>query len=175
MTTATVAAEDPTIPRNEKGEPYYAAFVRPDGATLFADTLTELVGGLINDYPLVLGADTITEDTGEALLMRLEALAGAAASTQALIAASVQEDSARRFSEYELTALFTNKDEPVTHLEEPWDDEEVQLLLLTTNYSPFTQVEKPNGKGITWLDPTNERAFLESLATVLGCKFWVLG
>lgn len=149
----------------EDGSRWYAAMEREEGTIVVADTLTDLVAQLIDDYPLDGGA--------EALDARVAFASRVAQSRQAALAfvatAESQFDPAVE-SEEALTALFADRELPVADVE-VWGHE-VPLVLLNTSYAPYTDVAAPSGN-VQWIDPSDEGALLRSLVDLGDIRLWV--
>jgi len=171
MTIAVIAPTDPSIPKRPDGDDFYAALVSPDTSSIFADTLTEIVAELIPSYDNSVTNGSPGTDTDAAFVQRLDLLAELAAHRQALIAASATNQG-RHFTEAELTALFTPKDQPAP-VDGAWDDEDVPLLLLSTNYAPTTQHPLPTGDAVYVLDPSTELTFLQGFALLSGGELMI--
>ena len=127
-----------------------------------AGSLTELIGKLIPGYADIPPG---TEGDDVALLARWEyAVAAANLIQQVLIGASVEigEFEVNTAPENVLTALFANRIDPVEAGE--WT-ERVPLVLIASSYAPFTDRQPPTGN-VRWINPHNERTFLESIAAV---------
>ena len=148
------------IPVHYSG-PWPFVFVVPDGTAVFADTRTEIVDAVIDGY------GSLPEPDGEddpAFEARIDSLAGLGSQAQAGILAGLDdgEDILPRLDDGKLTALFTPKDSwPIPILS--WD-EQIPLILLVTNFEPYTVEPAPSGERIVWLDPTTETGYLDSLA-----------
>ncbi|MGN7187039.1 hypothetical protein [Microbacterium enclense] len=172
--TAIVVAENGAHPVHEDGSDYYAALLIPGQPSIFGDTLTEIVAETIDDYPNVstTDPDQIVIDSGEALLARVAMLEMQAAAVQALVVGD-RGTVGFAFTEDELTALFASKSGTALELDKPWDSQDTPLLLVTTNYAPFTAASRPAGSSIIWLDPTNELRYLQSLATIHGGELFI--
>lgn len=139
-----------------------------DDRTLHAEPLTKLVGALHADTLTELVADLIpgySEDAGEALEQRYRAAVVYADGMQAQFAAerqgSGQLDPAA-LSEPELTAIFASRSELAPIPGDVWEHE-VPLVLVATDYEPYTDRVKPVGN-VKFVDPANERTFLGSLS-----------
>ena len=63
------------------------------------------------------------------------------------------------------------KDGEVLEFEE-WTSN-TPMLLLATNYAPYTEVIPPEGDAIVWLNPHDERTFLMSLHRLGIGELWV--
>lgn len=133
-----------------------------------SDTLTGICEALIDGY-----ADLPeVEDGYDAHLdARIGMLAGLANGLQAASIAALEEDGALNLTEDELTAVMHPKDAEVLEFEE-WTSN-TPLLLLATNYAPYTEVIPPEGDAIVWLNPHDERTFLMSLHRLGIGQLWV--
>ncbi len=172
MTLISTDPDSALVPTNDEGEPFHCAFVRSDGSAVFADTLTEITAAVIDGYPIAINPDGPTVENDEALIARLDSLAEHAAGAQAIAAADATA-AGRKFSEDELTAMFTEKDRAVAIAE--WRDEQTPLLLLATSYAPYTATALPAGAAVTILDPSTERTYLEALASITGSELLIQG
>lgn len=158
------------IPEHPEGEDWTHILHATDDEIVFADTATEAVGAVIGaDYDAL---DDSESGNDEALGMRYDAAVGFAAVVQHVLNqtafAKGRLDPAVE-SEHVLTALHQNKrtpwiDQSATggfgggpHWEHP-----VPLVLITTNYAPYTELAAPTGN-IIWIDPALETGFLASL------------
>ena len=130
--------------------------------TQVSGSLTQLVGKLIPGYA-DLPAGPVGDDA--ALLARWEhAVAAANLVQQVLIGAAVESGDfdVNLVSEGALSNLFASRIETVEVGE--WS-EKVPLVLIASSYAPFTERQPPTGN-VRWINPHNERTFLESLAAV---------
>lgn len=131
-----------------------------DNGTLFADTVTELVAELIPGYA---GLPETADGAIDALHARYEAAVSHANLIQGLLAAVANaegEFDAAAESESTLTALFADREQFVADFT-VWDHQ-VPVVLIATDYAPYTDVPRPSGN-ITWLDPATETSLLQSL------------
>lgn len=155
-----------------------------------ADTRTELVGAMLPGYADLPdtphGDDEATQQRWEqavatAAEIQTGLLAGAAA-TGSFDPADAGEDT--------LTALFQDKDIPFTGLPlknaataavdqqvEPlvtlqWPDSLPPLVLVATDYAPYTTAPRPHGN-VLLLDPHTETTWLDSLAEIGLIRLWV--
>jgi len=180
VTTTHVSEGDTFLapPRDDHGSwPFLLlhagdATQRPTDISLtFADTATELVGALIPGYDAIphstgsncAGRGTPSDaDHDEALWLRYsQAVATAALVQQHILAAAVTNgdfDSAA-VPEDALTALLGDKTDVFTGEQWRWN---VLLVLISTDYAPFTQRPKPAGR-VAYLDPSTETTYLTSL------------
>lgn len=135
-----------------------------------SDSLTGIVEGLIEGY-----ADLPEPVDGydAHLDARIGMLAGLANGLQAASIAALEEDGALNLSEDELTAVMHPKDAEVLQFDE-WTSS-APLLLLDSNYAPYTDVIPPEGDAIVWLNPHDERVFLMSLTRLGIGELWVNG
>ncbi len=151
---------------------------RPQDISLtFADTATELVGVLIPGYDAIphrSGAEGAGRGTpsdadhdealchDEALWLRYgQAVATAELIQQRILAAAVTNgdfDPAAA-PEDALTALLGDKTDVFTGEQWRWN---VLLVLIATDYAPFTDVPRPTGR-VAYLDPNTETTYLTSL------------
>ncbi|WP_251151268.1 hypothetical protein [Cellulosimicrobium sp. Marseille-Q4280] len=126
--------------------------------TVEADSLTELVAALIAGY---------SDDETAALLQRHSAAVGLVNARQADLAVEAAEagEAIDAFTEEQLTALFASRDEIVDVPDGKWESETIPLLLMATDYEPYTDRVKPVGN-VKFVDPANERTFLGTLSDV---------
>lgn len=130
------------------------------GGRVEADTLTDLVAGLVGDeyrdLDPTLGADR------DALLLRWQQAVTTANLVQAVVVGSASESGVldvSTASEDVLTVLFSDRVRPVEV--DDWA-EPVPLVLISTDYAPFTHRTPPTGN-VRWINPHTERTYLESL------------
>ena len=165
---ATVTEIDQNInltpsPTREDGASWPFALLVGDD-TVYADTRTELVAHVIPGY-----VDFAGDEAGDVLafLARVDSAAGIVAEVQAVVLASATEDGdfvAEDESEIILTALLTPRGTGLIDGVEfggVWTHE-VPLLLLTTDYAPFTESVPITGN-VEYFDPSNETTYLEGL------------
>ena len=160
---AIIARDAIKQPDHPDNVPWLVVWVSRNGDAIFADSLSDIVGVIIDGY-----ADLDDEgDDDPHLEARIDALAPLAAAAQALILADLAARDIQ-LSEDELTAALLDKERP-TSLSR-WNPAE-PLILLTTTYEPFTDAPAPEG-AVLWLDPTNEAAFLGSLNKIGEGELW---
>lgn len=164
MTTLTIDGPLPEqLPLREDGTQFPFAMSVQDRA-IFADTRTELTGQLIEGY------DQLTTDgTGdeEALWARYKSSVEVANALQQVLAADATEKGTFDPSvetEDTLTTMFTDRAERIDDVGS-WDHT-VPLVLVATDYAPYTATAKPAGN-VLWADPYTETTYLDSL-TQLG-------
>lgn len=171
ITAAADAEQELLVPAHPTDGEWTHVLQHADGEVTFADSATDLVGVLIPGYDDI-GHDAAGNDA--ALLSRYDAMLAVAATAQqsfneqAISAGTLDVDSA---AEDVLTTLFCDKSVPFIGLPGPngsllhaWEDE-VPLVLIVTDYAPFTDTPRPTGR-IVWLDPSLETSYLESLAAL---------
>ncbi|SDH37687.1 hypothetical protein [Microbacterium sp. 77mftsu3.1] len=161
---AVVAHDAIRLPAHPDGGAWICGWLKPDGDVIFADSLSDVVGVLIDGY------DDLDDEHPDDLHLqaRIDVLAPLAAQAQTLILADLATAGVR-LSEDELTAAMRNK-ELYAGISR-WNPSE-PLVLMTTAYQPYTDQEKPEG-AVLWLDPTNEAAFLGSLQKLGQGHMWV--
>lgn len=126
----------------------------PDGSVTLAETATEMVSDFIEGYASL--------DNDTALERRYDLLVWLGNATQQHYVHMAEEAGTLaegNMDEDTLTALFSDRSRP--REDGDWF-QEVPLILLATDYSPYTERRRPNGK-IVWLDPVTEVTFLRSL------------
>lgn len=126
--------------------------------TAESDSLTELTGALISGYNV--------EDEKVALEQRYSAAVSLVNARQAEVAVEAAEagEAIDDYTEEQLTALFTTRDEVITVPGDTWESA-IPLLLIATDYAPYTDRVKPVGN-VKFVDPLNERTFLGSLSDI---------
>lgn len=132
------------------------------GDVIQSDNLTELVSAVVPEYP---------DDVVGQLCARSDYAVAAASSAQARICARFSETDPEVFealSEAELTALFADRRNPLflpyLDLSEEWSSI-VPLVLVRTDYAPFTSWPAPTGN-VMMIDPYTERTLLVSMSGV---------
>jgi hypothetical protein len=168
--TATVlrnpveADEAPLLaPLHEDGRNFaFAMYFAGGSLAAFADTVTELLGALIDEYEQ---ASPEEQD-----LMRIVFAQTVAAQVQAQVLLDVDRD---QVSASEWDALTTPRRLPQPAV--PWWTSDVPLVVVETSYSPYTDVPAPvssRGSGaaqsdnLWWVRPAEEEDFLISLHEV---------
>lgn len=142
----------------------YAA-IGADGTATLAESATEMVADFIDGYAGL--------DDKQALEKRWDVLVMLANAAQRhYVSLAVQNgdlvlDTA---GEHILTALFSDRSRP--YLSDKWDGL-TPLVLIATDYSPYTDRPAPKGK-IVWVNPETEVSFLRALDTldVVGVVFF---
>lgn len=166
-------APNQEVPEYPEGGPWPLAmlFIGDGGEpkTALSDTHTALLGALIPKY---LDLPETPEGHDSALVARYEHAVALANSIQGDLAAQAADaghfDPASE-SEDVLTAIFTEKTEAFTgvpaadgELNLAWEHE-VPLVLIDTDYAPYTARTRPTGRTV-WLNPSTEVEYLASLA-----------
>lgn len=154
------------------GDGWYAALEFEDGTVIFSDTLTEILGELLDGY-----GEDITSEAGaeQAFNARVDFAVRQANARQGLLALIATDDGdfdPEVESEDTLTAIFSDRDEyiPVVEL---WDGK-VPLVLISTEYEPFTEIPKPTGN-VQWVNPATDLTLLSSLAELGAFELRILG
>lgn len=149
----------------EDGSHWHAAIVHQDGSATVADTLTELVATVVVGY--------VESEEKTLLDLRYDFAVRVADVHQAFLAFA-KHDSGEfdhvAAGEEVLTALFTSRGEYIPDFDR-WDAA-VPLVLIATDFAPYTERERPEGE-ILWVDPATELTFLQSLASVDLIQLWV--
>lgn len=142
-------------------EPFYAALAFPDGTVITAETLTDLVSELIEDYPPTTGRLSDVTEQFEAMVGYATEQANIRQGLYAVVATNEGDFDPEVESEETLTAIFSSRDVFVPTF--PVWEGSFPLVLVATNYYPFTDVPVPAGN-VELIDPSNERTLLTSLA-----------
>jgi hypothetical protein len=166
------------LPHPDGGDWLYAV-LDGSGALTLSDSASELVGTAIPGY---LNLPEVDADHDEALGMRYDFLVELARRTQQSIvdqAVKSGELDLTALSDDATTALFADRTQPFDGLagsDGAWTyhwDLAVPLVLIATDYQPYTHRPAPNGR-IVWLDPATEVSFLRALHTLGIIEFRVL-
>lgn len=163
---AIVARDAMHMPEHPEQKPWLVAWFARNGDTIFADSLSDIVGVLIPGY-------NDLDDEGDDdphLNARIDFLVPLARRAQELVLADLAARDVHLPVD-ELNAALLDKEKP-TSLER-WNPAE-PLILLATTYEPFTDSHAPEG-AVTWLDPTNEVELLRSLSKIGEGELWVTG
>lgn len=123
------------------------------------DTATAAVASLIDGYA------SLTNDEQAALIARYEAGIRFAAGLQ--MDQLLQAPPGTQLSDEELVILGLEKD--CTPTCDAWTSP-VALVLIRTDYEPFTESPLPRGN-VMWVDPSTELTFLQTLADAGVAKF----
>ena len=144
--------------------------------TVFSDTAGGILAHIIPGYDQIADADVENSNRpghDEALIVRWQSAVATASEIQAFICADLALE--ERFdpaaeTETTLTALFGDKTIPIETFE-VWDHEVIPLVLVATDYAPFTERTPVTGN-VLWLDPSDEVAYLRSLANLGVISFY---
>lgn len=168
-------------PEHPNGAPWPYAAVSISGESYFADSVTEIIEATLPGYAdlkfVDAGGDVefIDEGNDVALVMRYNDLISYATGLQAeLVRIGIERGDfdPNTIGEDVLTALFAERIVPFEGI--PLSDDvndvrvdldwsyDVPLVLITSDYVPFTERSAPTGN-IIWLDPTTELTYLRSL------------
>jgi len=159
---ATITTEpdrETMLPARPDGSPWPLLLVHGDRVT-GADTAGQLLAELIPGYDRLPDDDTGHD---EALWARYESAVATATELQETLLAAAAENGdfdAATADEAVLTALLTDKTTP--HAEPAWR-QRVPLVLIDTDYQPFTPRPRPDGR-VIYLRPAQEHDYLASLA-----------
>jgi len=181
MITITPGEQTGLPPERPYDGTWQYAAVALSGTTYFADSVTEIIEATLpgySDFKFVDDAgnvELLDKGNDVALVMRYDDLIGYATGLQEHIVqtaiergdfdpAAVSEDVltalfAERIVPFEGVPLTDDVNDPRVNLE--WDLD-VPLVLMTSDYEPFTERPTPTGT-IIWLDPTTELTYLRSL------------
>lgn len=160
---------DPTNDVAENGEPWPFSLLRGE-ETILADHAGELVSFLVDGY------EDVPEGAAghdEALVLRAATAVRIVATIQALLAADAVNEGdfdPDAVDEDTLNILFGDRTMPVLDVDR-WEHK-VPLVLLATDYEPFTTETTPTGN-VLWVDPSDELAFLQSLSNLGVINFYV--
>jgi len=181
MLTSIGANSPVVLPPHPDGPGGWAySLIDHEGQVIFSDDAGDLVALFIvgyDDFPL--------DDQGHdmALVARVEALVEVAERSQHYLVDEAIEGGVLdplAVDEDILTALFAPRDRPWEGcaLEDgsttyDWDGS-VPLILLATDYSPYTDRPQPTGN-VVYLDPSTELSFLTSLDGLGLVRFLVTG
>lgn len=138
-------------------------FALIDNSTLevtTSDSIMELTDSILAGHR--------TETADGRLALRHDALADRANTLQALIVADAD---AQTLGEDALTVMLHDR-RTETVIFDGWESV-LPLFLMATGYAPFTDVPRPSGATIVWLDPHTERTFLDSLASLGAVQLFV--
>jgi len=157
------------LPARPDGSPWPLLLVHGDTVT-GADTATELLGHLIPGY-----TDLPDDDAGhdDALWYRYESAVATAGELQETVIAAAAENGefdAATAGEEILTSLLSAKTVPYTG--RVWL-QSVPLVLIDTDYQPFTSRRRPGGR-IIYVRPAQEHDYLASLAEAGVIQFMVV-
>jgi len=147
---------------NNDGERWQYA-VATDRGTIFADSATGILGVLIPGYADI---PQSTEGDQQATVARWEFAAQVAQMVQERVAGEAEAEGlwdSEAADEDVLTPLFQPKDQPVEDL--PMWAHPVPLVLIWTDYSPYTERLAPRGN-VWWIDPSDELSLLKTLHEV---------
>jgi hypothetical protein len=166
-------------PPHPDGGDWLYAVLDGSGTLTLSDSASELVATAIPGY-LNLPQGDAGHD--EALGMRYDFLVELARRTQQSIvdqAVKSGELDLAALSDDATTALFADRTQPFDGLptvDGEWTyqwDLAAPLVLITTDYEPYTDRPAPNGR-IVWLDPSTEVSFVRALHTLGIVEFRVL-
>lgn len=151
----------------EDGSEYPVVMVLED-ETVFAGSYDDLMARFLPDYPV---EQTSQEEADRADDMRFSLLVEAGNAIQLSIANQAAERGILKedASEALIAAVGMPRSERLDLPSGRWDIEDLPLVLLTSHYAPFSEHPAPEG-AIIWLDPTDARTTVLSLASAEGIQ-----
>lgn len=159
-TVLTVSPFPEVLPVHDDGTPFQFAALLED-SIIMGDTRTEIVAGLIEGYGDIPDSE---EGNLEALVARYEFAVATADLHQQIIAAeklNSNEFDHTLETEETLTSIFSSRRERLPEIAR-WDHN-VPLILVGTDYAPYTSLARPEGN-VQWVEPYDETLLLNSLA-----------
>jgi len=162
-------------PHPGDGEWLYVVVVIQAGTILVSDSATDLVAAGLPGY-----ADLPDDEAGfnAALVARYDDLVGHAAAFQRFLLDEAHRSGVVNIEDMDddtLTALMQERSVPFDGVPNAdtvslaWTCP-VPLVLITTDYEPFTDRPVPQGN-IVWLDPITEVTYLQSLHKIGAIRF----
>lgn len=169
MTSVTINQdeyEEDNAPLTAEGDDYPYIMTGAD-KIIFSDGFGDLAAALFDDV------DYLEHSPQTQLAQRHDLAVALATNAQGGVVAHFTEKGSLDISnltETQINLIFNSKETPYSSDEE-WsakDDEGsiVPLFLVSTIYAPFTEVEKVTGEGVAYIDPTDEEAFIRTLADI---------
>jgi len=156
-----VIETDDTTTTPTPDEEFVLLFPSP-GQAIYAPDRTGLVEALIPGYG---DLDANVEGDDEALYLRYNAAKNIAAQVRETIFGSMVSEGKVSYGDYtedELNTILPHGAfEPGPPFTGEWTDR-VPLVLLRTDYAPFSAYEAPSGN-VLYIDPYTETTFLDSL------------
>lgn len=156
-----------------------------NAVTYYADTLSDLVDVFVPGYvemvhSLELGVLSAADKIH--LSMRSRLLEMARERQVEIVKEAVESNGLdpSQLSGDLLVALRQDKEVPFVGLPDGdalslhWDYA-LPLILIASDYSPFTDLAKPTGHNLIFVDATSERSFLDSASRLGLCKFLIRG
>lgn len=152
-TPVVLESTDVNLPVKDDGEPFLHS-VDFAGKTIFADTLGEVIDHILDGYATI---DFTDEGDDQALFARADACTHFANIAQASVIehTGLPDD----LNDDEKMALTLDRSVPL-ELDGEWSMD-VPLVLVATNYAPYTDVPAPEGN-VVFLNPHTEVTFLVS-------------
>lgn len=133
----------------------------PDGAEIAADSRSQLVDQIIPGH----GDLPVTEaGIATALGLREDHLASLAQRAQAIVMASLtvhNPEAIQELNEDALTAIYHDRGSEQIAID-VWDSD-IPLFVMASSYAPYTEVPRPRGDQVVFLDSLNETTFLDSV------------
>lgn len=162
-TTLVITDQTEELPTRADGTPWPFAMTSQDTA-YFADTRTELLAFIIDGY------DSIPDE--KAIVARYEKAVEFANLAQAAAAAHATEQGTLELEsepEEAITTMFEDRAHTVS-LASDWDHA-VPLVLIATDYEPYTASLAPKGN-VMFINPHSDTTLLSSLASTGLIEFY---
>lgn len=163
---------DPTIDVQPDGGPWPFVLVIADERcreiTVLADTCADVLGQLIEGYDDI---PNTPHGMGQAFARREAMAFRIAGMVQVMLIDEAIQDGTLRFEQTPddiAYALLTDRSLPTVGIDE-WSHP-VPLVLVSTLYQPFGTTGRPGGN-VVWVEPHDERGFLDNLADLGVAKF----
>lgn len=163
MSYTIIDSTETELPVKRNGEPYLHA-IDMTGETMLADTLGECIGFFIQNYDKIAFTD---EGDDEALFARADAAVHYANVTQQAFIEHVGIPDG--LTESERLAIVSDRSVPV-EVEGNWDHD-IPLVLVSTDYAPYTNLEAPTGD-VMFINPHTELSLLISGSEIGLWKFY---
>ncbi|WP_159599117.1 hypothetical protein [Agromyces humi] len=164
---ASLVTEEIDHVLKDDGTPWPFALNTGD-RTVYADTLTDLAAELIPGYAEL--PDSYDGDV-DAFIARVHAASMIANRSQAQLIAATEWFDLAAANEEVATALLAPRGQATNQYAGNWDGP-VPLVLVSTDYAPYTDVPLPTGD-VSFIDPTDEQTFIHSLADLYGYDLMV--
>ena len=156
----------PGLPVHPDGGQWSYAIAHDGEHVTFADTAGDLIEVLIDGYGQLGDTD---EEHDQALLARYQHLLLLAGHYQAEANDTAMADGLLDDADEDtLTALYSDRSEPYTGGE--WTGP--TLILIATDYAPYTDLPTPQGAQVVLLDPARETSYLAALHRLGFISWW---
>lgn len=159
--------DEDNAPQTEDGEDFPYVMVGED-SILFSEGFGDLAAALLSDE-----IDYENASVDEKLELRHDLAVAIATAAQGGVVSYLTDQGTldpSALSETEINLIFGSKDSPVETGGE-WDAKDTEgtpipVVLVSTHYAPFTDTDQVVGEGVKYIDPTDEEAFVRSLADI---------